>query len=53
MKPTLGQLNATQTMDNAIAKANMPKKYQEFQRMFKEKTHEKLSGHQDWNYEFF
>ena len=29
----------------------MPKKYQEFQGMFKEEAHKKLPEHQDWNHE--
>ena len=29
----------------------MPKKYQEFQGMFKKEAHEKLPEHQDWDHE--
>ena len=47
MKPISAQLNATQAEDKAIARANMPKKYQEFQEMFKKKAYEKLPEHQD------
>ena len=45
MKPISGQLNATQAEDEAKARANMPKAYQEFQGMFKEEAHEKLPEH--------
>ena len=45
MKPISTQLNATQAKDKAIARANMPKEYQEFQGMFKEKAYKKLSKH--------
>ena len=45
MKLILTQLNATQAEDEAIARANMPKEYQEFQGMFKEKAHDKLLEH--------
>ena len=51
MKPISVQLNATQAEDKAIARANMPKEYQEFQRIFKEEAHEKLPEHQDWDHE--
>ena len=47
MKPILAQLNATQAGNKAIARANMPKEYQEFQGMIKEKAHEKLPEHQE------
>ena len=51
MKPISAQLNATQAEDEAIARANMPKKYQEFQGMFKVEAHEKLPEHWDWAHE--
>ena len=45
MKLISAQLNATQAEDKAIARANMSKKYQEFQGMFKKEAHEKLPEH--------
>ena len=43
MKLISAQLNATQAEDEATARANMPKKYQEFQGMFKEEAHKKAT----------
>ena len=48
IKPVSGQLNATQEEDEAQAK--IPRDYQEFYAMFKEKAHEKLPEHQDWDH---
>ena len=39
IKPVSGQLNATQEKDKA--RAEIPRDYQEFYTMFKEKAHEK------------
>ena len=51
MKPISAQLNATQAEDKAVAEANMPKEYQEFQGMFKKEANEKLPKHRDWDHE--
>ena len=49
MKLVSGQLNNTQEKNEA--RARIPKEYQEFQPMFKEKAHEKLPKHRDWDHE--
>ena len=43
IRPVSGQLNATQ--EKNVARAKIPRHYQEFYAMFKEEAHEKLPEH--------